>query len=71
MHYASIRCCLGLRNFHKSGVILMRKQLSICLDTIAQADGYIRNKDATFSRIQWITTNKNDVDIISQACIKK
>lgn len=60
----------GVKEFPQEWRNLNEKQLSICLDTIAQADGYIRNKDATFSRIQWITTNKNDVDIISQACIK-
>lgn len=60
----------GVKEFPKAWSAFDKSQLAICLDTIVQSDGYVKNKMSAFPRIQWLTTNKNDVDTIGAACIR-
>lgn len=54
------------KEFPKEWKNLNRKQTEIILKTISDTDGS-KSKDS--NRIKWISTNKNDIDLISFLCV--
>jgi hypothetical protein len=65
--------CIKLDNkkqIPKDWAFFSKSQLVIFLDTLIQTDGYLRKNERNQSTILWATITKNDIDIVSQMCIK-
>jgi len=59
------RLLKGIKQFPSEFRNLNKKQLLVVLSTLSITDG-----SKHYSKFQWTTINKNDVDIIQEACIK-